>query len=347
MSSAEGVNITLVRPLKMEMAEMGIDIDLIRNLVPETLELRVDANEIYVPDYDFGEVQVGLYIDGEFVAEKLTLTANGWMITNSAITMEGMLSSGFILAYAGDKSWQCSYANCSLTELIVNTKDGGKIYYWGNEETLPFDVEYTEGELRTSGRYDQLGTLYDYDFSETRTSSAYEDLSCQVAYELSGALFSLSISYLKNGIVVWYVYYPELGWEMWDDTGKASTGSAPFGYEDYDEAKIQKLYPPLYGTYRALPSYYDAVLPVKLLMIGTTAFENTPLRRIYIPDGAVSIGSSAFSECTTLDFIRIPASVTSIAADTFVGCGDVTIVTPDGSYAETYATAHGISCITE
>ena len=44
---------------------------------------------------------------------------------------------------------------------------------------------------------------------------------------------------------------------------------------------------------------------------------------------------------------EIPASVTSIADDAFAGSERLVIVTAEGSYAQTYATNHGIPCVAE
>lgn len=52
--------------------------------------------------------------------------------------------------------------------------------------------------------------------------------------------------------------------------------------------------------------------------------------------------TGAFSGCTNLEKILIPASVTSIGDNALNGCDKVTIYTVPGAYAETYAAEHGI-----
>ena len=57
-----------------------------------------------------------------------------------------------------------------------------------------------------------------------------------------------------------------------------------------------------------------------------------------------SIGSWAFSGCSSLTSIEIPSGVTSIGENTFYGCSsDLTIICKSGSTAETYAKENGIS----
>ncbi len=66
-----------------------------------------------------------------------------------------------------------------------------------------------------------------------------------------------------------------------------------------------------------------------------------------IPDGCERIGNKAFAQCAALEMAEIPASVTSIADDAFAGSERLVIVTAEGSYAQTYATNHGIPCVAE
>ena len=55
------------------------------------------------------------------------------------------------------------------------------------------------------------------------------------------------------------------------------------------------------------------------------------------------IGEKAFMNCVNLRQIEIPNSVISIADDAFDGCTRLTIICSNGSYAQEYAVAHGIS----
>ena len=70
----------------------------------------------------------------------------------------------------------------------------------------------------------------------------------------------------------------------------------------------------------------------------------TNLCTVKIPSGYTTIENLAFQNQTQLYRIEIPASVKTIGKDAFAGCNrtKLTIVTPYGSAAETYAKANGI-----
>lgn len=65
------------------------------------------------------------------------------------------------------------------------------------------------------------------------------------------------------------------------------------------------------------------------------------LKDVIIPDTVTKI-EAAFVDCTSLKEITIPASVSEISDAAFNGCSSLTIVAPEGSYAEKYAVEKGI-----
>lgn len=82
------------------------------------------------------------------------------------------------------------------------------------------------------------------------------------------------------------------------------------------------------------------LLPKQLKEIADEAFRYTPeLDVVDIPWGTESIGSKAFAD-SGLSKVYIPSTVLTIAEDASDGA-DITIVTPDGTYAKEYADAHG------
>ena len=66
-------------------------------------------------------------------------------------------------------------------------------------------------------------------------------------------------------------------------------------------------------------------LPGQIRNIEEEAFAGGTFQAVVIPDGCTSIGSRAFADCENLRYVRIPASVTSLADDAFEGCGQVLI----------------------
>ena len=68
-----------------------------------------------------------------------------------------------------------------------------------------------------------------------------------------------------------------------------------------------------------------AALPAGLREIEAEAFAGALFEAVIIPDGCASIGSRAFADCPNLRYIRIPASVTFVADDSFEGCGPVAV----------------------
>ena len=82
--------------------------------------------------------------------------------------------------------------------------------------------------------------------------------------------------------------------------------------------------------------------------IGSYAFSNcTSLTSVVIPDGVTSIGSYAFSNCTSLTSIVIPDGVTSIGDHAFRDCTSLTsIVIPDGVTLIDIAAFRGCTSLT-
>ena len=76
--------------------------------------------------------------------------------------------------------------------------------------------------------------------------------------------------------------------------------------------------------------------------IGTSAFSGcSSLNSITIPEGVTSIGYSAFSSCSSLSSITIPEEVTSIGTYVFYKCGSLTSIVVDSNNAK-YRSEAGI-----
>ncbi len=80
-------------------------------------------------------------------------------------------------------------------------------------------------------------------------------------------------------------------------------------------------------------------IPEGVTSIGSYAFSGcTSLTSITIPESVTSIGEWAFSGCSSLTSITIPASVTSIGSEAFYGCSSLTIYCEAASQPEGWDT---------
>lgn len=80
----------------------------------------------------------------------------------------------------------------------------------------------------------------------------------------------------------------------------------------------------------------DAVLPAEITRLEASAFENTGFSCVWIPDGCEQLGEQAFASSASLRRIRVPASVTEIASESFAGCELVYIYGEPGSAADLF-----------
>ena len=96
------------------------------------------------------------------------------------------------------------------------------------------------------------------------------------------------------------------------------------------------------ATYTAIPVFGTPTftLPASTKTIGESAFEGLPMTIVEIPDGCTSIGANAFKDCANLTQIRIPASVTRIDATAFEGCEKVLVYGTINSTAQIFCADH-------
>ena len=103
-----------------------------------------------------------------------------------------------------------------------------------------------------------------------------------------------------------------------DETPGSATYTAEFT-EDAVSAQTKTVTIPALGELRVLR------LPANLQEIDEEAFAGLNVQAVIIPDGCDTVGDRAFADCPNLLYIRIPAGVTSIAADAFEGSGQAVI----------------------
>lgn len=98
------------------------------------------------------------------------------------------------------------------------------------------------------------------------------------------------------------------------------------------------------NTFSGCTGLSDVILPNQLSRIEDGAFTLcSSLTNMILPDGVVYIGDYAFSSCNNLSSLEISKNVTFIGENAFSGCPNLVIYTTSGSYAETYASEHGIA----
>ena len=92
--------------------------------------------------------------------------------------------------------------------------------------------------------------------------------------------------------------------------------------------------------------YFDdidsVVVKYGVTRIGSGAFYHTSLKSIALPESLVSIGDSAFENCTSLSSIDLPQSLTSVESHTFEGCSSLSSIVLPNSVTNIgqYAFAH-------
>lgn len=90
------------------------------------------------------------------------------------------------------------------------------------------------------------------------------------------------------------------------------------------------------------PEQYHARLPSSLIQIEDSAFENTAMESVYLPDMTTVIGSRAFAANRALRIVYIPKAVLYIGEQAFEG-DELTIYGEKDSYAAAWARSHNVA----
>ena len=75
-------------------------------------------------------------------------------------------------------------------------------------------------------------------------------------------------------------------------------------------------------------------LPGSIVCIGSTAFAETGLTSINIPEGVTEIDVLAFANCTSLSSVMLPASLTTLGDGVFADCTALTVIHFAGTMQE-------------
>ena len=80
-------------------------------------------------------------------------------------------------------------------------------------------------------------------------------------------------------------------------------------------------------------------VPNGVTYIGTSVFSNCQnIKSIYLPDSVLEIGLRTFEDCTALETIRLPKSINIFGGSAFSRCSSLkSVILPDGNYSLGYA----------
>jgi len=198
-------------------------------------------------------------------------------------------------------------------------EDGTTIFY--NPVSVPWTTSYTFKNWNT----DKYGTGTSYAPGATYTANASATLYAQWNSTKTTGSVPFPDSPTRPG----YVF---MGWATRYGASRGNFGS----YTPTRDGDVT-----LYATWKKM----DIVLPEALNEIESEAFDGCAFSSVMLSEKTATISGRAFVDCPNLKYIYIPAATTAIAADAFAGVDGLTILGAHGSYAETYATAHGYTFI--
>ena len=93
--------------------------------------------------------------------------------------------------------------------------------------------------------------------------------------------------------------------------------------------------------------FTELIIPRNIKVIPKGTFNTCKqLQKVIIEEGVEVIEKEAFEQCGMLESVTTPASVTEITKP-FHNSDNVTIYTPAGSYAETWAAENGVPCVAQ
>lgn len=273
--------------------------------------------------------------------ERTMTLVNGVWETAAEQTEEQFAADGGYVTFSqsvdADDSWSLEYWNGGLSVISAYTGDNQLLIFAGTKSYITLRYYTTDGMWVSDAYWFKTGALAEQTITNNGSISWVE-------YNSTGGLEEF---YMQDEAVNYYRYTLSDGWQMRQD-GVFTASEAPAGYDYIDAAWIYRTLPPQMPGARVtipMPESWDAVLPADLTEIGAQALTNLAITSVYIPEEAETIGSGAFSGCTSLKWVYIPASVTAIADDAFDGCSDAVIFAAEGSAAEAFAEENEILCV--
>ena len=230
------------------------------------------------------------------------------------------------------------------------------ILEWNNQlvENVRFGYLYTDNansvSLSTSFTwYTSDGGVYDN--GGTHTWDRTKDKICSDGYKVRAVIACRELDTLSLDILGFSGIYIYLGNVniTYIRVGSTSTSTANTVIE------AVKCSPLTTATSSAPASTYAVGtcfslrafdIPVGVETFGTNAFRDTPIQRLYVPDGMISFGGSSFNGCANLRYLRLPNSMTgSYASTMFSSCYSLSSIELQQNFNASLAFATVVSAV--
>ena len=179
-------------------------------------------------------------------------------------------------------------------------------------------------------------------------------------YEVNaGSVFWPSVYVTAEDLSAFDAAYGSVEFSLWRDegilqiTGEYKVGTEPGVYT----GGIKGLHPGIEVVFVRVPgmenspdhactvivhSTHPVCVPEGVTAVSEESFRGIAADEVVLGGSVTRIESMAFAGCPLLGLITIPAGVTYIAEDAFDGCDGVNIICAAGSYAQQYASSHGL-----
>ena len=218
-------------------------------------------------------------------------------------------------------------------------------------ESIPVTTSETLGIVAKSPRLRRACDVLFVNVYPFLEKSTIEDASKRISKQLS------NLRAVGNGkqVIVSETGWPSAGRSDATETNAAryfeelrawslSSGINVIYFEAFDEqwkasAKGE--------DYEAHWGFMDSKLQLKEGYRLTTFFKNIGLgvEAVSIPDHVKEIKNETFANCTSMQYLYLSDEIEKIADDAFVGCSNLTLIVPEGSYAYSWAVEHGFTII--
>ena len=210
-----------------------------------------------------------------------------------------------------------------------------------NEETGKFERDFTlpEKTYEAESGDCSLTTKWSYD-KETKTLTIDAKSDDETDWMMR-----------SQGYCVMRAPWKEMSWYNEIENAVVKEGVAIIGIDAFTNctslksftAENENMYGP--SSFRNCKNLTTITLSKNSECIGNDVFEGcTNLKKVIIPGNQLTeIQHGAFKDCTSLEVLELPESVTTISDYAFRGCSEnLVLKCKEGSYVQQYAEAHGM-----